>query len=88
MSHWSTFKTLIFCQPLDNRSFQSYSQLSFPSLVDPPHSDLHYCLSHVRLTHCEKWWVRHLLQYVTMAFRTTKILSTLRPDIPVAFRAI
>ena len=51
----SAFKTLILCQLSDNRSFQSYSQLSFPSLVGPPHNELHYSSSQVGLLQYEKY---------------------------------
>ena len=54
MNCWSAFKTLILHQVSDNRSLQGYSQFTFPSLVGPPHSGLHYSHSHVDPPHCEK----------------------------------
>ena len=101
----STFKTLILsqkslilCQLSDNRGFQSYSQLSFPSLVDQPNSELYYSPLYLGPPHYEKCgsvtfsifffrWVRQLLQSITVAFRTIKILLNLRADILVAFKA-
>ena len=101
----STFKTLILCQKSlilcqlsDNRGFQSYSQLSFPSLVDPPNSELYYSPLYLGPPHYEKCgsvtfsifffrWVRQLLQFITVAFRTIRILLNLRADILVAFKA-
>ena len=50
----STFETLVLCQLSDNRIFQGYLQLTFPSLVGPQHSKLHYSLSNVGLSYCEK----------------------------------
>ena len=49
MNCWSVFKTFILCQLSDNRSLQGYSHLTFPSLVGPPHSELHYSSSYVVL---------------------------------------
>ena len=42
MKYRSPFKTLILCQLPDKHSFQSYSQVTFPSLVGLPHSASHY----------------------------------------------
>ena len=87
----STFKALNLCQPSDNRSFQSYSRLSFSSLAALPRSELHYSPSHVGPPHIEEcesatfsiFWVCHLLHSVTIAFRATKILTTVGVNIPV-----
>ena len=95
---WSSFKTLIICQLQGNRRFQSYSQLSFPSLVDPPHYEK--CGS-ATFIFFFLWLIQHPLQSTdiyfraakilpkagAVAFRTIKIRSNLRSDIPIAFRA-
>ena len=98
MNCWSTFKTLIHCQLSDNHSFQSYSQLSFPSLAVPPHSELHYSALDPMLpinyqssqssfqSHLKpgrRYASRQLSELTTVAFRATKILSTVRVDIAV-----
>ena len=91
MNCQSTLKTLIFCQLSDNLSLQDYTSLTFPSLVDLPHNELHYSPSHVGPPHCEKpssellescqqWELTFLL---TIASTATKILSTVGVDIPI-----
>ena len=70
-------KTLNLCLLPGCRSFHSYSQLSFPSLVGPPPRELHHSLLHVGPPHCEK------CGSVTVAFRYNRILSTVVVDIPV-----
>ena len=95
MNWRSTFKTLIICQLSDNRSFQGYSQLTFPPLVGSPHSELEYSPLHVDSPHCEKCGsatfripstvAYHLLHSVIVAFRATEILSTMGVDIPVNY---
>ena len=59
----STFKSLTICQLPDNRSFQSYSKLSFFSLVGPPHSDLPYSPSTSGSVTLLKMWVYHILRF-------------------------
>ena len=92
MNCWSVFKTFILCQLSDNRSLQGYSYLTFPSLVGPPHSELHYSSSYVVRHTVEMWvhhiwdfpfrWVCHVPHSVAIAFRATRILSTVGVDIP------
>ena len=50
----SIFKALIFCQLPQNHSLQGYLQLTFPSLVDPPHSESRCSPPHVGPSHCKK----------------------------------
>ena len=59
------------------------------SLVGPPRSEFHYSPSRVGPPRSEFhfWWVRHLPSSVTVAFRATKIPTTLEVDVPVAIRA-
>ena len=93
MQYRSTFKILVLCQMSNSHSFQGYSELTFPSLVGPPDSEsyfpLHIWVCHpvknVAPPHIEFSFpvVHHLFHSVTIAFRATRIVSTVGLDISV-----
>ena len=59
MNCCSTFKTLIVCQLSDNRSFLSYSQLSFQFFFQYFQLSIHHTVNYIIPPHM---WVRHTMR--------------------------